>query len=121
MDDQPYTTPDEDPFNVQPVLRQPRRRRSSLLDKWIIEQQTQPSTTNKPPPAIANLPSAPTRTHPYLAYPDLNSRIYLNRNNGEDDEITLNSYDIVDDEDIPQDCVPEIEVRSTFIQYKTWS
>src|ERR1700726_4143852 len=54
--------------------RQPRRRRSSLLDRWIQDQQsqlqaldldTQNDLDNDPLPAPGSL------CHPYLAYPHL--------------------------------------------------
>ncbi|KAG6832547.1 hypothetical protein H0H92_000176 [Tricholoma furcatifolium] len=77
MDDIPYTTPDEDPFNVRPLQQQPRRRRSSLLDKWIQEQQKPPDSENH---------TDASELHQTLANPS------------EDD---LDNYDIVDDDDIP--------------------
>ncbi|GLB35937.1 hypothetical protein LshimejAT787_0302250 [Lyophyllum shimeji] len=87
MDDIPYTTPEEDPFNVQPLFLQPRRRRSSLLDKWIQEQQKNPN--REPAPA--------TRTHAFLAYPGLNRDPSPSRH----DVATLDNYDLVNDDDIP--------------------
>ncbi|KAF5385323.1 hypothetical protein D9615_001328 [Tricholomella constricta] len=86
MNDTPYTTPEEDPFNVQPLL-QPRRRRSSLLDKWIYEQQKK--TDQAPPPSPHN--------NQYLAYPELGS----DPNSFRDDVVTLDNYDLVNDDDIP--------------------
>ncbi|KAG6821398.1 hypothetical protein H0H93_014195 [Arthromyces matolae] len=76
MNDVPYTTPDEDPFNIHP---QPRRRRSSLLDKWIQEQQKPPDSTDDllildnydivddddipPTPDSKQNPATPSTTH----------------------------------------------------------
>jgi len=98
MDDIPYTTPEEDPFNVQPLPMQPRRRRSSLLDKWIQEQQKNPD--DEPPPTVHN--------HPYLAYPELGREP---ANPSKDDVVTLDNYDLVNDDDIPQVIHNEKEVR----------
>ncbi|KAK7059210.1 hypothetical protein VNI00_001837 [Paramarasmius palmivorus] len=120
MDDQPYTTPDEDPFTIRPLLAPPRRRRSSMLDKWIKEQQgtssasssssggggIQDLTDDKPCDGgeIRNLT-------PYLAYPDLHSP----RPNPSPCEsaVTLNSYDLVDDDDIPPQLQDELSEVST--------
>ncbi|KAG6817738.1 hypothetical protein H0H87_004529 [Tephrocybe sp. NHM501043] len=82
MNDIPYTTPEEDPFNVRPVFLQPRRRRSSLLDKWIQEQQ-KPPDSDPPPPAL-------------LAYPEGSLP-----NPSTEDVVTLENYDLIDDDDIP--------------------
>ncbi|KAG6911610.1 hypothetical protein DXG01_011913 [Tephrocybe rancida] len=87
MNDIPYTTPEEDPFNVRPILLQPRRRRSSLLDKWIQEQQKPPD--EEPPPTDQNTT--------YLVYPEAGGLCNVSK----DDVVTLDNYDIVDDEDIP--------------------
>lgn len=96
MDDIPYTTPEEDPFNVQPLMLQPRRRRSSLLDKWIQEQQKNPD--DEPPPTM--------RTHAYLVYPEFGRDPSPSRH----DVVTLDNYDLVNDDDIPPH---EKEVVST--------
>ncbi|KAJ4472671.1 hypothetical protein C8R41DRAFT_589352 [Lentinula lateritia] len=103
MDDQPYTTPDEDPFSVRPLL-QPRRRRSSMLDKWIQEQQKLPSSPQSTPRASCN--TLGPRGNPYLAYPGLGIPQESRSRSGS--VITLGSYDLVDDEDIPQGSIPEI-------------
>ena len=71
MHDVPYTTPEEDPFRVQPL------RRSSLLTKWIQEQHNQPT------PA------------------------------------TLDGYDLLDDDDIPQTTPCDPDVRPPFVSSKT--
>ncbi|KAF9460119.1 hypothetical protein BDZ94DRAFT_946888 [Collybia nuda] len=104
MDDVPYTTPDEDPFNIQPL--QPRRRRSSLLNKWIQEQQNQISEPDAPLP-----PQDPHVTYitPYLAYPDLT----LERTTVRDDVLTTDGYDLVEDDDIPQDLAYPLDLPST--------
>lgn len=105
MNDIPYTTPDEDPFNIQPLLQQPRRRRSSLLNRWIKEQQKQTpasDTTSQKP----DLPTPPPRITPYLAYPELAS----DRNVALDEASTVESYDLVEDDDIPSTIFRQLEV-----------
>ncbi|KAJ3750668.1 hypothetical protein DFH05DRAFT_107387 [Lentinula detonsa] len=104
MDDQPYTTPEEDPFSVQPML-QTRRRRSSMLDKWIQEQQKADSSGQSTSRASSNTLTVP-RGHPYLAYPDLGLTQESRSRSGS--AITIGSYDLVDDEDIPQGSIPEV-------------
>ncbi|KAF8898971.1 hypothetical protein BD779DRAFT_1666720 [Infundibulicybe gibba] len=84
MNDMPYTTPDEDPFNVQPLLQQPRRRRSSMLSKWIQEQQKQPSAQND-----ASDDLSPSNCDFGLV------------TTSSEDILTVNSYDLVEDDDIP--------------------
>ncbi|KAG5353645.1 hypothetical protein C0989_003782 [Termitomyces sp. Mn162] len=81
--DIPYTTPEEDPFNARPIFLQPRRRRSSLLDKWIQDQQKPPDKEPITPPNKA-----------YLACPGA-----LGIPNPS--KVTLDNYEIVDDDDIP--------------------
>ena len=71
-DDQPYTTADEDPFQIQPWTQ------PSMLDEWIVDQRRSASASN-----------------PYLAYPD------LPRASSEQDTQSIISYDLVDDNDIP--------------------
>ena len=93
MNDEPYTTPEEDPFNVQPLL-QPRRRRSSLLNKWIEEQQTRPHNLDKS--TDRRLPIQLPNT-PFVRYLDTSS----DQNVASDDALTLHSYDLVEDDDIP--------------------
>lgn len=102
MNDTPYTTPDEDPFNIQPL--QPRRRRSSLLNKWIQEQQNQPlesDATHEPQDQHCSV-----RVTPYLAYPDLTSDI----NTAPNEILTTDGYDLVEDDDIPQSLTSTLEV-----------
>ncbi|KAG6879862.1 hypothetical protein C0992_010531 [Termitomyces sp. T32_za158] len=84
--DIPYTTPEEDPFNARPIFLQPRRRRSSLLDKWIQEQQ-RPSDKGSPS----------SQNNGYSACP---AALGVH-NPSKTDVVTLDNYDIVDDEDIP--------------------
>ncbi|RDB29417.1 hypothetical protein Hypma_015760 [Hypsizygus marmoreus] len=98
MNDLPYTTADEDPFNVRPLFQQPRRRRSSLLKKWIEEQQQHPDVRNLPPP-----------DRPYIAYPNLAS-VHIATS---DEAVTLNGYDLVEDDDIPQALPRELQIPST--------
>ncbi|KAF8221674.1 hypothetical protein L208DRAFT_1426555 [Tricholoma matsutake] len=103
MNDVPYTTPEEDPFNVQPLLLQPRRRRSSMLNKWIQEQQTQPHTIETP--TDGHLPLQPPNASCVDTTSDCNLVL--------DDALTLNSYDLVEDDDIPLNTTHESEVPST--------
>ncbi|KIK70756.1 hypothetical protein GYMLUDRAFT_65972 [Collybiopsis luxurians FD-317 M1] len=95
MDDKPYTTPDEDPFNARPMI-QPRRRRSSMLDKWIQEQQKLPSS-----PSTSDSSSGHPLGNPYLAYPDLEPTHEGRNLRGS--AVTLGSFELVDDTDIPKD------------------
>jgi len=99
------------------VIRQPRRRRSSLLDRWIQEQQltTVPSTDLTPTNNHEFFPSIGTDSNPYLAYPHL-SRVSFQPIL--DDVGTLRDYGSVDDVNLPP--VPQvhrstIEVRLSFI------
>ena len=82
MLDTPYTTADEDPFHVSPLLQPPRRRRSSLLDKWIRDQLI--------------LPSVPPET----ATSAVESCLDL-APSSRDDVPSVHSYDLVQDQDIP--------------------
>ncbi|KAJ7492408.1 hypothetical protein FB451DRAFT_531471 [Mycena latifolia] len=102
MDDPPYTAAEEDPFNIKPLLLQPRRRRSSMLDKWIQDQQQVPTDVVD----IEDAPSLPvsgTRSNPYLAYPELGSPRF------NESAVSVNSYDLLEDDDIP----PEDEMPAT--------
>lgn len=85
MHDTPYTTADEDPFHVTPRFQSPRRRRSSLLDKWIRDQQILPSV---PPETAASAVES---------YLDVNEFSPSSR----DDDPSVHSYDLVQDQDIP--------------------
>lgn len=93
MDDLPYTTPDEDPFNVRPL---PHRRRSSLLDKWIHEQQSTSHTRSL---------SASAASQAFLAYPELN-RPSLDC--ASPDTSKDAGYDFVDDDDIPENLAADL-------------
>ncbi|KAF9454071.1 hypothetical protein P691DRAFT_798349 [Macrolepiota fuliginosa MF-IS2] len=104
MDDLPYTTPEEDPFNVRPLPQQyPRRRRSSMFEKWIEEQQRysipgDPSSSTDT--RVHTRSQSNPATHAYLAYPELN-RSSLNRTGPAEDAASESGYDLVDDDDIP--------------------
>ncbi|KAF8203010.1 hypothetical protein BJ912DRAFT_1018834 [Pholiota molesta] len=99
MEDQPYTTADEDPFNSV------TKRRSSMLDKWILEQQAQSSsdalaeTLQLPEPTFPLFPPFASSSNPYLAYPDLPRAWQTTK--AESDSASIKSYDLVDDDDIP--------------------
>ncbi|KAJ7193394.1 hypothetical protein GGX14DRAFT_478836 [Mycena pura] len=95
MDDPPYTAPEEDPFSVGPLLLQPRRRRSSMLDKWIQDQQVLPTDFVDVEEGPSVLVSG-TRSHPYLAYPELGTVAF------HASEVSVNSYDLLEDDDIPE-------------------
>lgn len=120
----PYTTADEDPFNVQAIVQQVKsikHRRSSLLDKWISEQQ-QSSTEyydafHLPRPSFSTSDASASASfcNPYLAYPDL-PRVPTIDN---EDSASINSYDFVDDDDIPanvtrQDTVPQVNLSFSY-------
>ncbi|KAF7307113.1 hypothetical protein MIND_00504700 [Mycena indigotica] len=95
LDDPPYTAPEDDPFHITPLLSQPRRRRSSMLNKWIQDQQTAPTDAVD----VNEQPSIPaSRSHPYLAYPEL-ATVHLDASSS---SASLNSYDLLEDDDIPQ-------------------
>ncbi|THV07591.1 hypothetical protein K435DRAFT_848008 [Dendrothele bispora CBS 962.96] len=108
MDDQPYTIPEEDPFNIQPLLLQPRRKRSSMLDKWIQDQQRLPINTDIHDLTNESSPfQSGTRSNPYLAYPDL-STTAARHTSPNVSSTTLASFDLVEDDDIPRDVVPDM-------------
>ncbi|KAF8215989.1 hypothetical protein K438DRAFT_1799877 [Mycena galopus ATCC 62051] len=103
MDDPPYTAAEDDPFHIQPLLLQPRRRRSSMLNKWIKDQQQVP--TQQIPTDIADdegplLLLSGTRSNPYLAYPELGSPAF------HESAVSVNSYDMVEDDDLPEHEMP---------------
>ncbi|KAF8167684.1 hypothetical protein B0H34DRAFT_792379 [Crassisporium funariophilum] len=118
MEDQPYTTADEDPFNVRPVVQQVKtikHRRSSMLDKWILEQQSQstesPDALQLPKPYLAGTDTLASSSNPYLAYPDL-PRVTREQTRIREEVESINSYDLVEDDDIPPitfpaDLIPE--------------
>lgn len=120
--DEPYTSPDEDPFSVHSYLQEAQEnrnkaRRSSLLDTWIKERQTSPDAENaflrppRPPYARLGLGSS---SNPYLAYPDL-PRIPSIPSLRKDDSSSVQSYDFIEDDDIPS--IPRghslLEVRAS--------
>ncbi|KAF6766620.1 hypothetical protein DFP72DRAFT_985609 [Ephemerocybe angulata] len=115
MDDLPYTSPDEDPFHALPP-----QRTCPPPTPWIQEQHSE----LEPAPAeledISELapttpPRAGTPQHAFLAYPDL-SKLAL------DEGDSLYSYDIVDDDDLPDATLvmgtPQDETRATGKQAK---
>ena len=134
MDDHPYTTADEDPFNVRPIVQQMKsvkHRRPSLLDKWIMEQQRSPTeyhdALHQPGPyfSTSDASSSASCSNPYLAYPDL-PRVPPIDTTADKDTASIISYDLVNDDDIPandvtvvhDDAVPQVNIiflsRSAF-------
>ncbi|KAJ7170096.1 hypothetical protein C8R46DRAFT_223332 [Mycena filopes] len=101
MHDLPYTA-DDDPFNIKPLLLQPRRRRSSMLNKWIQDQQQVPTDVVDVEEG-PSLPRSGTASNPYLAYPELGTPAF------HESVASINSYDLVEDDDIP----PEDEISTT--------
>ncbi|KDR85420.1 hypothetical protein GALMADRAFT_359499 [Galerina marginata CBS 339.88] len=113
--DTPYTTPDEDPFNVRPYVQEVKtikHKRSSMLDKWISEQQAQPSDCSSAdalptPTAYFSSPSLfASSSNPYLAYPDLPRVSSEAARSKDEDTESIISYDLVNDDDIPDDTTP---------------
>jgi hypothetical protein len=128
MVDHPYTTPDEDPFNVRPIVQQIKsikHRRPSLLDKWIMEQQQSPTeydALHLPDPrfSTSDASSSASFSNPYLAYPDL-PRVPPIDTTADKDTASINSYDLVNDDDIPanvtivpDDDVPQVNITFSF-------
>ena len=125
MEDHPYTTADEDPFNVQSIVQRVKtvnHRRSSLLDKWILEQQVEQNSAkyhdalHLPGPCFSTSDASASASYcnPYLAYPDL-PRVPPNDTTDNEDAASINSYDFVDDDDIPvnvarEDTVPQVNI-----------
>lgn len=105
MDDPPYTTPEEDPFNVRPLFQNDlSQKRSSMFDKWIHEQQRYSSPCDPVTATIrghSRSHSSPMNTA-FLAYPEL-SRSSLDRTGTTEDAVSETGYDLVDDSDIPPD------------------
>ncbi|KAF7311100.1 hypothetical protein HMN09_00654200 [Mycena chlorophos] len=101
LDERPYTAPEEDPFNIQPLLLQPlRRRRSSMLDKWIQDQQQTVPVDVVDTDVTEEQERPATRGHPYLAYPELSP---VSIPDASSSSASLVSYDLVDDTDIPHE------------------
>lgn len=126
MDDHPYTTADEDPFNVQPIIVQHvksiKHRRPSLLDKWILEQQQSSSehhdALHLPGPCFSTSDASASASfsNPYLAYPDL-PRVPPIDTTADEETVSIYSYDLVDDDDIPANVAREdavLQVNITF-------
>ncbi|CAK5264530.1 unnamed protein product [Mycena citricolor] len=100
VDDPPYTSAEDDPFNVRTLFTQPRRRRHSMLNKWIREQQTLPTDVTEADvvdlqegPSVLPGPAPPSSR--YLAYPELGKFTY------NESAVSINSYDLLEDDDIP--------------------
>lgn len=101
MIEQPYTLPEEDPFNITPLLRQPRRRRSSLFNKWILDQQAYAATLEEIADEGADASCSTPSAEPTEDQFDVGrSSLHPNPNAS---AVTLKSYDFVDDDDIPRD------------------
>jgi len=86
-----------------------------MLDKWIQEQQSQaPEVADPEPLEIPRPPFArsglygSTSSNPYLAYPDL-QHTFSDRGARTDEASSIISYDLVDDDDIPSNTIPETE------------
>lgn len=107
MEDPLYTFAEEDSFSVTPLFKQPRRRRSSLFNKWILDQQAYSGTLHAIPDdggvPIAN--SSPVESHQTIessvACPSLEQPSMLPQGNAS--LVTITSYDFVDDTDLPTD------------------
>ncbi|KAK0208828.1 hypothetical protein DFS33DRAFT_1380318 [Desarmillaria ectypa] len=107
MNDQPYTLLEEDPFNITPLVMQPHRCHSSLFDKWLQEQQRHaPTLEDVPDTLIRELSSA---------IPALSSHQYLDpmHPDAQGSAVTLNTYDFVEDDDIPAEVQTPSSPRST--------
>ncbi|KAK7064041.1 hypothetical protein R3P38DRAFT_23320 [Favolaschia claudopus] len=104
MTDSLYDHPEDDPFNIQSLLHQPPRRRSSMLNKWIEDQQQLPTLAADVVDDDEG-PTVGTPPNPYLAYPELHAASPAFR----ESVVSVNSYDMVEDDDLPQ----EIEVQVT--------
>ena len=85
MHDHPYTTPEEDPFNVHHVVHVcPRSCKSGFFDKWIQEQQCFTDIVGLDGPHSSRL------SHPYFEFdgpetegqpaPESNLAVDLNNN-----------------------------------------
>ncbi|KAJ6621090.1 hypothetical protein B0H10DRAFT_2215360 [Mycena sp. CBHHK59/15] len=111
MHDPPYTAAEDDPFSIKPLLLQPRRRRSSMLNKWIHDQQQVPTNVVDDEEG-SSLPRAGTPSNPYLAYPELGSPTFHD-SAFNDSAVSVNSYDLLEDDDIPpEDEMPATPIRS---------
>ncbi|KAK0466444.1 uncharacterized protein EV420DRAFT_830615 [Desarmillaria tabescens] len=107
MNDRPYTLPEEDPFNITPLATQPHHRYSSLFDKWLQEQQRHAPTLEDI--LDTSIPESSSATpallsHQYIdpMHPDAQGSV-----------VTLNTYDFVEDDDIPAEAQALSSPRST--------
>lgn len=99
MDLAPFDDEDSSTLRARPRVHHVRRR-SSHLKRWIEDQQSHSSAT----PSLvldltedSNVCPVGTRCNPYLAYP------HLKFSPVDDDADSLHSYDVVDDDDIPEE------------------
>jgi hypothetical protein len=125
--DEPYTSPDEDPFSARSHLQEleevkSKSKRTSMLENWIKEQQCQPDAWGTghglldPPLAPYSRLGLGSLSNPYLAYPELPSQSNL----GKEDSTSLQSYDLVEDSDIPS-LASEVNSSSLqFIMFRTF-
>ncbi|KAK2461582.1 hypothetical protein APHAL10511_006045 [Amanita phalloides] len=95
MLDTPYTTADEDPFHVSPLIHR-HRSPSTLLDKWIRDQNFIPSV----PPEMAA-----SAVDTYL-YPD---------------DPSVHSYDLVQDDDIPDSPPPDSKLLHRAASFRNFN
>jgi len=96
--DLPYTLPEEDPFNIKPLLAQPRRRRSSMLDKWIEEQQISTGPADAEKPELSILP-------PTTPLPSPSPYCTIGLGAPSASKLTLDGFVVLDDTDLPpEDC-----------------
>ncbi|KAK0500577.1 hypothetical protein EDD18DRAFT_1347988 [Armillaria luteobubalina] len=95
MNDRPYTLPEEDPFNITPLAMLPHHHHSSLFDKWLQDQQTHATS-------LDDIPDTPIRESS-PALPALSPHQYLDpmHLDATGSVVTLNTYDFVEDDDIP--------------------
>ncbi|KAF8665386.1 hypothetical protein AX16_000405 [Volvariella volvacea WC 439] len=107
MNDAPYTTPDEDPFGIQPVFSHSHRRPTSLLSRWIEEQHEHrvPFDRTSLPSCFSSRSTSYVLSHPTSSHVSVQDAVHLHPN----DNASLMGYDLVDDLDIP----PPIREDST--------
>jgi hypothetical protein len=80
-----------------------------MFEKWLEEQQTQPHTHKTP--TDLHLPLLPPSA-PFIRYFDTG---FDDRNVVSDDASISNSYDLVEDDDIPLNPIHESEVYQIII------
>ncbi|SJL06271.1 uncharacterized protein ARMOST_09607 [Armillaria ostoyae] len=107
MNDRPYTLPEEDPFNITPLAMLPHHHHSNLFDKWLQEQQTHATT-------LDDIPDTPIRESS-SAILALSPHQYLDpmHLDATGSVVTLNTYDFVEDDDIPAEVQTPSSPRST--------